>query len=417
MRAPMLILALATSVVTGGIARAEEGCAVCHGTEAQQFERSVHASAKISCVSCHGGDPAPLDKDEAHAGEVLSLTDHRAGVESCASCHSDLEQMRGFGLRTDQASLYWTSNHGQRLAEDDDPNTATCMSCHGAHDILRAEDPRSSVNRFNQPETCGRCHADTGLLEQYGHETDVVGAYRRSVHGKALLERGLPSSPACSDCHGSHGATPPGVDEVGRVCGNCHSVVQTYFEASPHLSAAREGVMEECVSCHGSHGVENPSAEMLVGRGPGHCATCHLDEDEPARRLGVQLYNELSAFDESVVEAERAVREAGAMGLFVAGENVYLDDARSLRSRTRSAAHSLSGERLTDLIARGEGMVAQTYASLDIKQRALRDRKILTAIFFGVTLLLAGVLQTYRKEVLQGRKGSLRRARRRRAEA
>jgi hypothetical protein len=35
---------------------------------------------------------------------------------------------------------------------------ATCADCHGAHDILPASDPRSSVSSAKRVETCARCH-------------------------------------------------------------------------------------------------------------------------------------------------------------------------------------------------------------------------------------------------------------------
>ena len=286
MHAPALALlavaCLATRASAGGSERTE-GCIVCHGAQARQFERSVHAGSGVTCATCHGGDPVPLEKDLAHAGGVRSLKDAHSAVDECARCHSDLEQMRGHGLRTDQASLYWTSPHGSLLAADRTAQVATCTTCHGAHDIFRASDPRSPTHAPNQPDTCGRCHADAALMEPYGLAATVVDEYRRSIHGRALLEQGHRSSPSCTDCHGSHGATPPRVTEVGRVCGHCHSVVQGFFEDGPHMEAAREGAMEECISCHSSHAVHRTSTEMLTGRGPGRCSTCHSAEDEPAR--------------------------------------------------------------------------------------------------------------------------------------
>jgi cytochrome b subunit of formate dehydrogenase len=35
---------------------------------------------------------------------------------------------------------------------------ANCASCHGAHDILPSNDPRSSVHSANLAKTCGQCH-------------------------------------------------------------------------------------------------------------------------------------------------------------------------------------------------------------------------------------------------------------------
>jgi hypothetical protein len=39
-------------------------------------------------------------------------------------------------------------------------SVATCVSCHGYHDILPANDPGSSINPANYEKTCGKanCH-------------------------------------------------------------------------------------------------------------------------------------------------------------------------------------------------------------------------------------------------------------------
>jgi hypothetical protein len=41
-------------------------------------------------------------------------------------------------------------------------NSAVCTDCHGVHDILKADDPKSSVNPANLLATCQKCHPDAG---------------------------------------------------------------------------------------------------------------------------------------------------------------------------------------------------------------------------------------------------------------
>jgi len=398
---------LALLLPVAGTAQDDEvGCVTCHGAEAKLHRTGVHAAVGVSCVDCHGGNPSTLDGEIAHGDALRPLTDVRAGVESCGGCHSDAEAMRGTGLRTDQLAHFWTSPHGLALAESDDSNVATCVSCHGDHAIFRSTDPRSSAHKFRQAETCGRCHADAEMMESYDLDASVVDQYRHSVHGIALLEENRLSSPSCSDCHGSHSATPPRVAVLGRVCGNCHSVVQRFFEESPHLAVVREGRMEECVSCHGSHGVEQPTSDLFVGAGKGSCSDCHVEGSEPMG-VAAELESSLVALDESIADAERRLQEAGRRGLFLAEEHGYLDDARSLRGRARSRTHALSSESMTDVLNRGQAVVDQTYESLSVKERAFRDRKIFTATLLLVNLLLAFVLQTYRREVYGRRRNKV----------
>jgi cytochrome c553 len=55
--------------------------------------------------------------------------------------HSNPIMMRPYNLRTDQLALYKTSQHGRLLYQKGDRNTATCVSCHGTHDIKSVNDP------------------------------------------------------------------------------------------------------------------------------------------------------------------------------------------------------------------------------------------------------------------------------------
>jgi hypothetical protein len=102
-------------------------CETCHGSEARELASSIHAGAELDCIACHGGVAGELDVGKAHGDALRSLRDPREAVESCGGCHSDVEQMRSFGLRTDQLSWYRTSRHGEKLAQDGDPNVATCV--------------------------------------------------------------------------------------------------------------------------------------------------------------------------------------------------------------------------------------------------------------------------------------------------
>ena len=60
-------------------------------------------------------------------------------------------------------------------------------------------------------------------------DTTNIEQWRQSVHGQALLEKGDLTAPACNDCHGNHGAMPPGVDSVANACGTCHGKIANLF--------------------------------------------------------------------------------------------------------------------------------------------------------------------------------------------
>jgi hypothetical protein len=397
---PALALPQASSGAPG------ESCVVCHGKEGHDLARSIHSKAGITCTSCHGGDGGSLEVGQAHGKDLARLAKPREMLESCGGCHSDVQRMRLYGLRTDQLSLYWTSRHGERLTQESDANVATCVSCHGSHLVLGATDPRSPVHRFNQVVTCGRCHSDEGLMGRYGLNSDTVDLYRKSVHGHALLDEGHVAAPACADCHGSHGAAPPRMKEIGQVCGHCHSVVQGYFEDSPHFLALAKGAPVACVACHGNHLVSKPSADLFVGEEKGHCGSCHAEEKDPASATAAQLHAGVVELDRTIRSAEEDVRIAGTKGLFLGPEKGYLDDARGLLVRARALTHRLSAPALADILNRGRAMVQQTRESLETKGRVFRDRRIFTTIFFGVSVAFGIVLVMYGR-LIRGRSKSV----------
>jgi predicted CXXCH cytochrome family protein len=379
-------------------ARGQETCGVCHGDVARLEASGVHGSAGIDCVACHGGTPGALDAALAHAGRVPLPGGPRAGVLLCGGCHADAERMRGFGSRTDQLLLYGTSAHGKRLAMEDDPDVATCASCHGAHGVLSAADLRSSVHPLRQAETCGRCHADEILMARHGVSTAPSREFPASVHGRALLEQGWLSSPSCAGCHGAHGAAPPRVVEVGRVCGGCHAAVERAFEASPHRAASEVGALEECISCHGSHAASEPSPDMLVGDAERHCGACHAP-DTPAARAGAALHSLLADFDARFAGAEAALDAAERRGSFLSRERDWLAEARSVRRRAGPDVHGLDPRALDEVLDLGRGMIAETLEGLREEERALFDRRILVGVFVAIVLLLAAVLWIHAREV------------------
>lgn len=198
-------------------------CVSCHlemGDEmaapVEGMKEDVHTQQGLSCADCHGGDPeAGLDGDaEASmdpAKGYIGIPKRTDIPKFCARCHDDPNYMRRFNPRvsTDQFSRYKTSVHGKSLQKGDS-KVATCTDCHGVHGILDAKDSRSSVYPLNISNMCGKCHADEEYMKEYDIPTDQITAYQNSIHGKALLEKGDQAAPACNDCHGNHGATPPG---------------------------------------------------------------------------------------------------------------------------------------------------------------------------------------------------------------
>ena len=283
---------------------ATTSCIRCHG-DPEQFEEAdreaviklkddVHASVGLSCNDCHGGNPDPRLAEDAEAAmdpgfqaaPFRGVPDRRDIPGFCGRCHSDPSFMKRFrpDARVDQEAEYRTSYHGRGLAAGD-LQVATCADCHGFHGIRRIEDPQSPVHPVHVAETCRNCHGDpqrmAGRTTPDGRPlpVDQYDRWRRSVHATALLERGDLSAPTCNDCHGNHGATPPGVESVAFVCGQCHGREADLFRASPkhsgfqrHNALIAENGSASCADCHGE---KEPQAALTSVHSFSECAICH----------------------------------------------------------------------------------------------------------------------------------------------
>jgi predicted CXXCH cytochrome family protein len=190
-------------------------CIECHDDKYNQTEDSVHAAALADgqeeaavCTDCHGAHNTP-PPDEPR--ERISLT--------CGQCHGTIFQE------------YADSVHGEALMEESNPDVATCIDCHGVHDI---HDPDTALFRVRSPRLCAECHADEALMAEYDISTDVFETYVTDFHGTtvALFEQRDPdvetNKAVCYDCHGVHdiqpveGPNPHIKENLLLVCQECH---------------------------------------------------------------------------------------------------------------------------------------------------------------------------------------------------
>ena len=279
-RAAVRGLALASPLLLGTATAPApaSSCVTCHAildgdarVAAAAWSVDVHAAAGLGCEACHGGDPSPAHAEDAEAAMDPKLgfrppPDRLHVPELCAGCHADASFMKRYDpkARVDQLVEYRTSTHG-RLNAQGDPVPATCTDCHGVHGVRPVSSPESPAYATNVPQTCARCHADAVLMAPYKIPTDQYDRYRSSVHAAALLERGDTAAPACNDCHGNHGAAPPGVSSVANVCGQCHGREAGLFRASFKKELFDGMDLGECVVCHDNHAIRHPTPELFHG--------------------------------------------------------------------------------------------------------------------------------------------------------
>lgn len=306
---------------------------------AKDWQQSIHAEREVACVDCHGGDSSATTKEAAKAPETGYIgAPAKADIPAlCASCHANVVLMRQYNLPTDQYAKYQESIHGLRLAEGDQ-NVATCFDCHGGHLVLKTNDPASTVYPVNIPDTCANCHADKELMAQYNIPTNEFALYQESVHGQALLKKQDFRAPSCATCHGTHGAAPPGFEEVANVCGSCHSATQEHYLKSPH--AGGNEAAPKCVTCHENHDVTEPSEALYLGAEPQHCGECHDPDTEP-REVAQELHDTLTGASQSYDEAEAAIESVREVGMLVAPMEARLREANTNLVTARAAQHTL----------------------------------------------------------------------------
>lgn len=350
---------LATPHIQDSSPAPQYGCLICHADKRRAFLQGVHSERGVRCHECHGGDPGSFEAADAHAGDFRGALDKLEAVEVCASCHSDPDQMRQFGLPADQIAELWTSRHGQLLLGEGDLNAPACSDCHDPHTTRRADDARSGVHPLNIAQTCARCHEDEALMAPYGIPTGQVEQHRRSAHGVALYRNQNFAAPTCIGCHGSHAALPPAVSEISNVCGRCHVNVRRAFDAGPHGAEGGSPAALGCTACHSNHDTERVPADRISET----CGDCHA-EGSAEITLGIEVEQLLLRAREEIDRAGEAILELQRGGHEVSDEHFRQQAALTNFRKLETVQHSLHPEQMEDL----ERLIAS--ASLDIRATA-----------------------------------------------
>lgn len=334
-------------------------CLECHIEEEAMPEdfmmEDVHQRAGISCNGCHGGDSTSDDMDEAKTKEsgYIGVPERKDIPAFCGSCHNRIEYMRVYQPRipTNQEARYYSSKHGKMLLKGDE-EVAQCTSCHSAHKILPVEDSRSMVHPVNIPATCNQCHGDQELMAKFGHKTDPYGEYALSVHGIALLEKGDTGSPSCNDCHGNHGAAPPGAESVTHICGSCHLNNLEFFKTSKMGQSLESSDYHSCESCHKNHAIMKPTDEMLNVSGSSICMDCHEEGDDGYITASI-LYDRISEVDSSFQQAQIALRNIQIKGMNDINISYLLRESNQNLIQVRTMVHSFDPELITEKAMEG----------------------------------------------------------------
>ena len=400
-----VILLAACSVA----AQQKNSCIECHvklegelGDPARSIKNDIHLSRGLSCNDCHGGDPTVDDKVAAK-----DLTKGYLGRPRtmdipafCGKCHNDASFMKKFNpaLRVDQEKEYATSVHGQ-LLKTGNTKVATCISCHGVHGIRAVSDALSSVYPSNVAETCSQCHSDSARMAEFKIPTNQYEKYKSSVHANVLYEKQDLSAPTCNDCHGNHGAAPPGIASVANVCGQCHARQAELFRASVHKTAFDNSGLGECITCHSNHDIRSPTDE-LIGTGENAvCVSCHKPGEKgfvAAGELRGMIDGLLARIDQSHQILDRAERA----GMEVSRPKFELREAIDGVTHARVLIHTSSTAEVDKVVAPSVAIAAKTYqAGLDaLAELNVRRWGLVVSLFFILFLAVLVYLKLRQME-------------------
>ena len=299
MKTSQLLLAALAIVALGA---APVGAQTAHGPAKAAPKAPVKAPTNDDCLGCHGepsltranGKPVNVPP-EAFAASV-----HGQGGVACVDCHADLATTTEFPHANKVAPVrcatchdkavadYDTSVHAEARRASAGSVAATCIDCHGTHDIRPKTDPDSRTYHLNLPQTCGRCHGNAEIIKRGRIAIgNVYSKFQDSIHGQALSRAGLMVAPNCSDCHGSHDIKREKNPDsrvyrptIPSTCGKCHQGVVAKYQIGVHGTMLRKGnpLAAVCTDCHTTHDIKRVDVESWRMQVINECGTCHTDK-------------------------------------------------------------------------------------------------------------------------------------------
>jgi nitrate/TMAO reductase-like tetraheme cytochrome c subunit len=248
------------------------------------------------CLACH--DDASLKAGDGRSINVAAkaFSDSVHGPLACTDCHGDLakaelphpdklKRVDCSGCHPDPVAAYGRSAHAEARSAGN-VIAATCIDCHGKHDIRSSSDKLSPTYALRLPHMCGRCHGDAKIIKEGGIKIgDVFAKYHDSIHGRALEKSGLVVSAKCTDCHGNHEIRRK-ADPQSRVfranipstCGKCHDGIRALYASGIHGSKLAEGDprVPVCADCHTAHEIRRTDADAWKLDVLAECGSCHV---------------------------------------------------------------------------------------------------------------------------------------------
>ena len=284
-----------------------DGCRDCHEDASEQY--TAHGRVLVSeatdlpnCADCHGDHNVLPYEDRNSMAHPTNLP------ATCGKCHENIDLTTKHDILIDHpVEIYESSVHGKASMKGIYV-AATCNDCHStgetAHKIFSPGNDESTINHFNIPKTCGKCHKA------------VEKDYWDGIHGQ-LAARGETDAPVCTHCHGEHGIispsdprSPVSKSKVAEfTCTPCHDSatlnekyglptarLQTFIDSYHGLkSKSGDTHVANCASCHGVHRIlpsKDESSSIHADNLKRTCGECHPKISERLAATPIHGINE-----------------------------------------------------------------------------------------------------------------------------
>jgi predicted CXXCH cytochrome family protein len=232
-------------------------------------------------------------------------------------------------------------------------------------------------------------HAEATHMAEFKIPTDQYSKYKQSVHAKALYERQDLSAPTCNDCHGNHGAAPPGVASVANVCGQCHARQAELFQASAHKVAFDNLGLGECIKCHNNHDIAAPTDELIGTGEKSVCITCH-QEGEKGFVVAAEMRTKIDKLLMQIEKSTQILDRAERAGMEVSRPKFELREAIDGVTHARVLIHTSSTAEVEKVIAPATDVAGKTYIAGEdaLAELNFRRKGLVVSLVFILFLAL-----------------------------
>lgn len=347
---------------------AGQACGSCH-LGVQSYPHDPAAARTVECRRCHQ-EAFRQWRRGVHRGEHEGDT----ARASCVDCHGGHEIARSGFLPTAagraamrRACIQCHQGPVQSALRDVHADSVACTSCHGTHDMRPVPDHATRFIDTDLARACSQCHREE------------AATYWRDVHGATAARQATGAAPlapqpaaTCVSCHGEHGirhAADPGWRfAVADACMGCHEEEARTFRDNYHGQASRVGSLKaaECADCHTAHRVL-PASDTASSVADGHrlatCRQCHTAANEnfvgyephadPTDRARYPLLFWVWSFMNSVL--------FGTMAVW--GMHTLMWYRRSWRERKEHGSHRGKSEPM-DAALRGRGPLVWRFGTV-----------------------------------------------------